>query len=154
MDAYFTVALLLLIVSGIAYSIWSFWHTPKKEIDDNAKNIIEQHGLQHFTHSSVVDSILKEGIKPCASRSMKRSEINLVWLYLNADFEKHRKSILQGDRKKHDTVIIVKNVSAEQLLNMRIRNDGAVTYDGVLKTDVMIPVEIKNFSSFVFNQPE
>lgn len=152
MDIYFVVLLLLLIVGGIAYLIWSFWHTPKKEIGDNVKNIIEQHGLQHFTHSSVVDSILKEGIKPCASRRMKKSETNLVWLYLNTDFEKHRKSILKGDRKKNDTVIIVKNVSAEQLSNLRIRNDGAITYNGILKTDLMIPVEIKKYSSSVFNQ--
>lgn len=140
----------LSIIGLIAYAVWSFWHTPKKEIDDKTRLLIEQYGLKHFTHSSNIDSIIERGIEPCPSKKLKSSEANLVWLYLNVDYEKHKEAICEK-RSHYDTVIIIKHITSQQISNMRMRNDDAITFNGTLKTDCMIPFEIEEYDTSLIN---
>ena len=144
-DFYFYgFVVLLLILGTIALIIWEFWHTPKKELNNETIDFIKKNGVQHFTHSSNVNSILSKGIIPHSGRKMKKGEENLIWLYPNNDFETHKKSILKK-RKNSDTVIIIKNLSDEQFQNMRIRkSDQAISYNGILITDNMEPFPIRD----------
>lgn len=147
----YCVLLLPMLMFGLfAYAIWSFWHTPKKEIDIKTRALIEQYGLKHFTRSAHIDSILENGIQPCPSRKMKNTEANLVWLYLNVDYTKHKKAISKK-RKDYDTVIMLKNITSQQISNMRMRNDGAITFNGTLKTDCMIPFRIEEYDTSLYN---
>lgn len=148
---YFIFTLSLLIIGLFVYAIWSFWHTPKKEIDVKTRTLIEQYGVKHFTCASHIDSILERGIQPCPSRKMKNKEANLVWLYLNVDYKKHKKAILKK-RKDYDTVIIIKNITYQEISNMRMRNDGAITFNGTLKTDSMIFFGIEEYEAFLNNE--
>ena len=138
------MVILILICTAIIHIFWSMWHTPKKELNNETIDFIKKNGVQHFTHSSKVKSILSNGIIPHSERKMKKCEENLIWLYPNNCFKSHKKSILKK-RKNSNTVIIIKDLSDEQIQNMRIRkSDQAISYKGVLFTDNMNPYPINN----------
>ena len=145
-DYYFYgFVILLLIFGAIARILWGMWHTPKKELDSETFDFIKKNGVQHFTHSSKVESISSKGIIPHSKRKMKKGEENLIWLYTNSDFEAHKKAILRK-RKNADTVIVIKGLSDKQIENMRIRKlDQAVSHNCVLITDNMQSYLIKDY---------
>ena len=71
-----------------------------------------------------------------------KAEKNFTWYYINEEqnFEKNKRIVHEkGERKNYDMCIIIKELTEEQLKDLRIRRklDDAGIYPGTLKTDDM-----------------
>ena len=116
-------------------------HWPKYRLNRECIERIKQYGLIHFTKKENVPSILKEGLKPNLKKPMSFLEKDLVWMYI-ADplsYEDCLREIhSKGDRSEYDTVILIQDISDENIEKMRWRKKPeAIVHIGAFKTTKM-----------------
>lgn len=116
------------------------YHTPKERLNDQEIEYIKINGLVHFTEFKNKYSIEKYGIVGNLKKPMRKIEKGFTWFYIYdvKDFNEKRDIVLsKGYRKSYNAFVIIKGLSHEQLLKLRIRrkNDNAVIYPGTLKTN-------------------
>lgn len=120
---------------------WIF-RTPKNKLSYEDMVQIKEKGLVHFTDKCNVNSIKNEGVKPFPEKSMRRSEREFTWFYMNRSkkdiMDKYKIIKTKGSRASYDVYFIIKNLSDDQMKNMLYRkHDKAIVHKGVLKTDDM-----------------
>ncbi|WP_108831535.1 hypothetical protein [Aedoeadaptatus coli] len=126
------------------------FRTPKNKLSYEDMVQIKEKGLVHFTDKCNVNSIINEGIKPCPEKSMRRSEREFTWFYMNQSkkdiMDKYNTIKTKGRRASYDVYFIIKNLSDDQMKNMLYREyDKAIVHKGVLKTDDMEYYSVKDF---------
>ena len=89
---------------------------------------------------------MKLGVTGGNKKPMRKIETNYTWFYINLPvaFEKNKNIIhSKGERILYDGCVIIREITEEQLDNMRIRRklDNAVIFPGTLLTD-----DIKGFT--------
>lgn len=139
----FFVAIFLILIH--------YFHTPRCVLNDDDKKRITSYGLFHYTEEAKAFMIISNGLRNDNKKSLIKSEKDLVWLYI-ADPEEivDKCKIVNSktNRDTYDTIVLFKNVTDEQMDNLRIRrtpkllkrffeifkfkyNDEAVVYKGV-----------------------
>lgn len=131
---------LFLEIKEFVYSV--VYHTPKEMLNEEEINRVMANGLVHFCEEDNVKNILKDGVVGNLRKPMKRKEIGYTWFYIFDESELcSKKKIIhsKGERKKYNAYIVIKNLSEEQILKLRIRRkiDCAVIFPDTLKTNEM-----------------
>jgi len=131
-------------MNGIAKLYKSIkYHTPTGILSDQEINLIKRNGLIHFTEYENKASIEKNGILGNQKKPMRKKEKGFTWFYIydKALFEEKRDIVhSKGERSNYDAYVIIKELSDEQLAQLRIRRetDDAIIYPSSLKTSNMI----------------
>lgn len=129
---YLIVAFTIAIILGIR-------HTPRQKLTEKQKEEIRKYGLRHFTNCENIPYILQDGLIPYPKKAMLLWERKMVWVWINRPdtFEADKKKTQsKGDRRSYDSVIIIEDLSEEQLNHLLYRpSDGAIVHIGSLKTE-------------------
>lgn len=136
------------VIKSMCNSIISFYksvkyHTPTELLSDQEINSIKLNGLIHFTEYENKASIEKHGILGNKKRAMRKKEKGFTWFYIydEAQFDEKLDIVhSKGERIKYNAFAVIKELSDEQLTELRIRRkiDDAIIYPASLKTANMI----------------